>query len=471
MPRLRPAPAPAARPCAPVANRVTAALEPRVHFWLDRHASATGPVALACSGGGDSTALLLMAASWAKARGRRLHVLTLDHGLRAEARAEAESVAALAADLGLGCDILAWAGNKPSTGLQAAARQARHAALATACRRLGARDLLLGHTLDDQAETVWMRLEAGGNWRSCTGMAPVSPSPVWPQGRDLRLLRPLLDIRRRTLRDGLAARGQGWVDDPSNADEAYARIRIRRHLARLEAGGFKPERLAGLASNLQAVQSAEDRAAAALARACVRFTPWGGARLDRTRFRSAPQALRYRLWDALALAVSGQPGLPDRKALSRLDAALASPQRVTGAGVLLDAGPAATWLVRDPGGVLGRVDRQAPALTGGDSDDPVWDGRFALRCVSSPVTAGVLGRDYSGLADRSALSAIPGFARAGLLALRRDGVVIALPGVAGRDGQGGIVEPLFLHRFCTRLLPAEPPVWFDALESLQPVLQ
>ena len=471
MPRQRPAPGPAASRSAPAANRVTAALEPRVHDWLDRTIQATGPVALACSGGGDSTALLMMTASWAKARGRRCHVLTLDHGLRPEARAETRKVAERAARLGLDCDILTWTGDKPATGLQAAARQARHAALASACRRHGARDLLLGHTLDDQAETVWMRLEAGGNWRSCTGMAAIAPSPVWPGGRELRLLRPLLDIRRHSLRHWLSARGEGWIDDPSNEDRTHARIRIRQHLHALEAGGFRPERLSGLASGLQDLLAREDRAAAALARTCIRFAPWGGARLDCKRLRAAPETLRLRLWDALALAVSGQPGLADRRALARLDAGLTATGRVTAAGVLLDAGPVSAWLVRDPGAVLGRVDRPAPDPVAGDADAPVWDGRFDLSAVSSGVTAGVLGRDYAGLADRTALAGVPGFARPGLLALRRDGAVIALPGLTTPAGEGGIVQPLFLHRFCTRLLPAEPPVWFDVSESLQPVLQ
>ena len=85
--------------------------------------------------------------------------------------------------------------------------------------------------------------------------------------------------------------------------------------------------------------------------------------------------------------------------------------------------------------------------------------------------AGVLGRGYDGLADRSVLGGVPAVARPGLLALRRDGEVIALPGLGGDSREGGIAQPLFLHRFCTRLLPAEPPVWFDTSESLQPVLQ
>ncbi|MCR9266960.1 MAG: tRNA lysidine(34) synthetase TilS [Alphaproteobacteria bacterium] len=449
---------------------MTATPETRVHSWLDRHVMDTGPVALACSGGSDSTALLLMAASWAKARGRRLHILTLDHGLRPEAHSEAKSVAARARDLGLSCDILAWTGDKPETGLQAAARAARHRLFATACRRRGIRELLLGHTLDDQAETVWMRLEAGGNWRSCTGMVPVGPSPLWPQGRDLRLLRPLLDHRRAELRAWLTAQGESWIDDPSNADEAYTRIRIRRHLETLEAGGFRPERLARLAEDLRAVQDEEDRCAAAQARRCVRFAPWGGVRLDRRCFRAAPEAVRLRLWDALALAVSGQSGLPDRKALMQLDRALSSGVRTTAAGVLLDGGDKA-WLVRDPGAVLGRVDRHASNRLTGEGDDPVWDGRFSLRDVSAPVMAGVLGRGYDGLADRSILGSVPAAARPGLLALRRDGEVIALPGLGGDSREGGIAQPLFLHRFCTRLLPAEPPVWFDTSESLQPVLQ
>ncbi|MAK63408.1 MAG: tRNA lysidine(34) synthetase TilS [Maricaulis sp.] len=450
---------------------MSAALEPRVHAWLDRQVEPAGTLGLACSGGSDSTALLLMAASWAKARGRRLHILTLDHGLRRESASEVLRVAARAKALGLPCEILSWSGDKPERGLQAAARQARHTLLARACRSQGIRQLLLGHTQDDQAETVWMRLEAGGHWRGCSGMAPVAPSPLWPAGRDLQLLRPLLALRRTKLRDWLTRRGEGWLDDPSNQDEAYARIRIRRHLERLEGAGFPTCRLAALADDLRQVQAQEDWAAAVLARSCIRIEAWGGARIDAHRLSMAPPALRYRIWEALSLALSGQSGLPDRRALDRLDAALLATGRVTAAGVLLDVSARGVWMVRDPGPVLGRVDRPAPELMSQHGDDPVWDGRFALSSVPASVSPGVLGRDYSGLPERDVLSAIPGFARPGLLALRRAGRVVALPGLDDRTAEGGIAEPLFLHRFCTRLLPGQRPVWFDTSESLQPLLQ
>nr|WP_275297546.1 tRNA lysidine(34) synthetase TilS [Maricaulis parjimensis] len=426
---------------------------------------------MACSGGSDSLALLHLTASWAKARDRALLVLTVDHGLRPEAAAETRSVAEIAAQLGAACEILHWTSAKPQTGLQAAARQARHRLLAEACQAVGARDLLLGHTLDDQAETVWMRLQAGGNWRSLTGMAPVSRSPVWPEGRDVRLLRPLLDTRRETLQAWLRERGQAWVEDPSNQDTAYTRIRIRQRLGALEAGGFDPSRLAALGGDLQDIQQAEDLSAALLARRTVSLTAWGGAQLDRAAFQAAAPAVRYRVWEALVLALSGVPGLPDRRALARLDAQLAQKGRVTAAGTLLDVSDKAVWLVRDPGAVLGRVDHAAGDRLSGPVHAPVWDGRFALQAVPSSVTPGVLGKDYAGLEDRACLDGIPGFARSGLLCLRREGRVIGLAGVPSAGDEGGNIRPLFLHRFCTRLLPAQPPVWFDTSESLQPVLQ
>ena len=151
---------------------MSAGLPERVHTWLDRHTADRETLALACSGGGDSVALLHLASDWAHRRGRRLHVLTVDHGLRPEAGGEAEFVRRLSARLGWPCQILNWIGDKPDTALQEQARHARHSLLANACAQTGITDLLLAHTRDDQAETVCMRLIAGGGWHGAAAAKP-----------------------------------------------------------------------------------------------------------------------------------------------------------------------------------------------------------------------------------------------------------------------------------------------------------
>jgi len=188
----------------------------------------TGPIGLAVSGGSDSRALLHLASRWAGARGQALRVLTVDHGLRPEAAAEAQQVAALCRSLGLAHQTLAW---EAPVARQSAARRARHALLASALRAEGGQLLLTGHTATDQAETVLMRARQGSGWYGLAGMRRLSLSPVWPEGEGIWIARPLLGETRDTLRAALEREGAVWIDDPSNANPAYERIRVRGLLA------------------------------------------------------------------------------------------------------------------------------------------------------------------------------------------------------------------------------------------------
>ena len=135
----------------------------------------------------------MLAARWRKARrrGPKLVAVTVDHGLRPEAKREATAVKRLARSLGVAHRTLRWTGRKPSTGLQAAARAARYRLLAAAARRAGARHVLTAHTLDDQAETVLIRLARGSGLGGLAAMARVSPLPAG-EATDILLVRPLL---------------------------------------------------------------------------------------------------------------------------------------------------------------------------------------------------------------------------------------------------------------------------------------
>ena len=187
-----------------------------------------GPIGLAVSGGSDSLALLHLAHLWARPRGAKLLVLTVDHRLRAASSAEAARVAALANELGLAHQTLAW---DAPVARQSAARRARHALLAGALKAAGGHLLLTGHTADDQAETVLMRARQGSGWYGLAGMRPLSLSPVWPEGAGVWIARPLLRETREDLRNWLAGQGSGWIDDPSNTNPAFERVRIRARLS------------------------------------------------------------------------------------------------------------------------------------------------------------------------------------------------------------------------------------------------
>lgn len=217
-------------PIGPLTGRVFQALDARLEHDVDR------PIALALSGGGDSLALLDLAAAWARVRRRHLLALTVDHGLNPDSPDWSRRAQAAACAAGADWRELCWRGPRPATGLPAAARQARHRLLAEAARAAGARVILTGHTADDAAEGDWMRAEGStlGTLRAC------SPSPVWPEGRGLMLLRPLLDHRRQDLRDHLTARGLTWIEDPANVDDRFLRSRARAALAGTDRPGVVP---------------------------------------------------------------------------------------------------------------------------------------------------------------------------------------------------------------------------------------
>jgi tRNA(Ile)-lysidine synthase len=212
-------------------------LTPAVERTLRRHAMLAGgeTVLVAVSGGADSVALLAILAALAPAWRLALHVLHVDHGLRADSAGEAEFVRALAARLGVPVDV-----ERVQVGpgsLEAAARAARYAALEAWAARLGAARIAVGHTADDQAETVLMRVLGGAGVRGLAAIPPVRG----------RIIRPLLEIRRQALRDALHEAGLGWVEDPSNRDPKFLRNRIRHELLPLLAASYHADVVPALA--------------------------------------------------------------------------------------------------------------------------------------------------------------------------------------------------------------------------------
>ncbi len=187
-------------------------------------------VLVALSGGADSLALAAATAHEARARGIRVGSVTVDHGLQPESAEVARQAAGRAGRLGLDPLIVRVEVGREG-GPEAAAREARYGALRDAAVDAGAAAVLLGHTLDDQAETVLLGLARGAGAASLAGMAP--------ERRDdtgLRWLRPLLALRRPVTRAACAAQGLEPWDDPHNADERFSRVRVReRVLPVLEA--------------------------------------------------------------------------------------------------------------------------------------------------------------------------------------------------------------------------------------------
>jgi tRNA(Ile)-lysidine synthase len=213
---------------------------------------AVPAIVLAVSGGPDSVALMWLMARWRRtlARGPRLVAVTVDHGLRAEAAREARDVKLLARTLDLPHRTMRWSGDKPKTGLPAAARAARYRLLAQAARAAGATHVLTAHTRDDQAETLLMRLLRGSGIAGLAAMARES-------ARDgVVLARPLLNVPKSRLVATLNKAKVAFADDPTNRDTALTRPRLRALLPLLAAEGGDARGLARLASRLARANAA-----------------------------------------------------------------------------------------------------------------------------------------------------------------------------------------------------------------------
>jgi tRNA(Ile)-lysidine synthase len=250
---------------------------------------------IAVSGGPDSVALMWLLARWRKAlaRGPRLVAVTVDHGLRPEAAAEAREVKRLARTLALEHRTKHWTGEKPNSGVPAAAREARYGLLAEAARGVGATHILTAHTRDDQAETLLMRLLRGSGIAGLSAMARITE-------RDgLSLARPLLDVAKSQLTATLKRAAIGFADDPTNRDMAFTRPRLRALLPKLAAEGGDARALARLAARLARANAAVDLFADGAERylALKQATaPVGDARVfDAEAFAALPDEIRLRL--------------------------------------------------------------------------------------------------------------------------------------------------------------------------------
>ena len=215
---------------------------------------------LAVSGGADSTALLVLAARWAKRLKHppKLVAVTIDHGLRAEAAREAAAVRRLARRLGVAHRTLRWQGRKPGTGLQEAARNARYRLLAQAAASAGYVHILTAHTMDDKAETVLFRLARGSGLVGLSGMAPVAPLPLG-EDRTVFLLRPLLRVPKARLLATLQAEGIAHSEDPSNRDPRFTRVRLRSLMPDLAREGLSAPGLSRFAARMRRADGAYER--------------------------------------------------------------------------------------------------------------------------------------------------------------------------------------------------------------------
>jgi tRNA(Ile)-lysidine synthase len=322
--------------------------------------SEGGLVVAACSGGADSLALAAALAFEGPRRGLRAGGVTVDHGLQPGSAQQASRVTAVLAELGLDpvravrVAVARPGGPGPYPGPEAAARAARYAALDQLPDDPAA--ILLGHTLDDQAETVLLGLARGSGARALAGMAPVSG----------RYLRPLLAVRRAQTRAACAALGLAPWEDPQNGDPAFARVRVRQALLPAleeQLGPGVAEALARTAGQLRADADVLDELTAAAAKRLADGQPG----LPAPALAAEPPAIRTRLLRGAALAAGVPAGALAHRHITQLDALVTGWHGQRGVDL--------------PGGVRGqrRYDRLLFAVAGALDCEPGAIGELSGR--------------------------------------------------------------------------------------------
>ncbi|MBY5367940.1 tRNA lysidine(34) synthetase TilS [Rhizobium leguminosarum] len=341
-------------------------------------------ILVAISGGSDSTGLLLLLDEALKAAPHlkiSLCAATVDHALRAGSADEAREVAALCASLGIPHTTMIWEGDKPKTGIMAAAREARYGLLATAAESFEADLIVTGHTLDDQRETLQMR-----GMRTEQISTGIADAVLF--NRRFWIWRPLLFSSRADIRAFLRERGVPWIDDPSNEDVTYERVRTRRKLS-ADAGAERNVRAAWEARLALSASGAEwlDR----------HFTLHGGllGQVTPDGLRQDRAVLDYAL-GRLTAVFGGLPFAPGRAHMEHILAFVtgSEPGRMTVGRVVFDLRRDGLYLARESRGILPLV------LQPGEAG--VWDGRFYARNASAALIEIQTPKDF-GAQDTSRL--------------------------------------------------------------------
>jgi tRNA(Ile)-lysidine synthase len=319
-------------------------------------------VAVAVSGGSDSMALLHLVAQWScSLRGpKELFALTVDHGLRSGSDVEAEQVGRWCAALRVPHFTLPWLGEKPKTGIQAKARKARYDLLAQWCRKNAVPILMTGHTADDQAETVYMRQQRTSSLKSLAG--------IWPDNEWLgvRLLRPLLTTRREALQNYLKDLGEAWLNDPSNDNPEFERVRVRRALA-----GADTNDLNAVATLSQQAVREQQVLAKTWMTLHMLTDAYGVVRLTRKALQSEQEGLRTSVLSE-AIQAAGNGTSPESAGVESIAAWLQ--HNATGRrslnGAIVNARQHVIEVMREPGRIRDRW------VVVPDNGSIVFDGRF-----------------------------------------------------------------------------------------------
>ncbi|MBB4052821.1 tRNA(Ile)-lysidine synthase [Devosia subaequoris] len=349
--------------------------DPEVLARLFAPAADQAAIGLAVSGGPDSLALMLLAQRWARALDTppRLIVYSLDHGLRPEAASEVQMVLREAEKLGLDAQGLRWTGEKPPTGLQEAARQARYRIIGEAMQADGASLLLTAHHRADQAETVLMRLAHGSGIEGLKGMTSLS------QVENITVFRPLLDVEPASMALLVEEAGLTPVSDPSNKDSAYERVRWRKRLPQLAEDGLDSATLSRFANRMAEADLALTQMADAAFDELVTLDGFGAASLPQDAFHALSPAIGRRV---LARTLNIVGGRQKPRALGQIEKLYDQiamgdlPRAATLLGAVVRLKGKGLTVSREPGRAL-----PEPCALGAHQK-LVWDQRFMITNLS-----------------------------------------------------------------------------------------
>lgn len=340
-------------------------------LWTELRAGLPDPLPLrlgvAVSGGSDSTALMRLLADLAQHEKIELFAATVDHGLRPESASEAATVSMLAQHWGIPHETLKWQGWDGTGNLQDQARRARYRLLVDWADENGLNAIALGHTADDQAETVLMRLARAAGVSGLSAMASTRKEC------GVTLLRPLLAATRANLRAYLKAQDIQWIDDPSNQDQRFERIKARTALSGLGQMGITAETLSRVAKNMAQAREALAQYARESALRYVKVVE-GDLCVDRDGFGTLPEEIRRRIVVASVSWIAGGEYPPRHKSVDQVLEAMSLGQTATLGGCILIPEGKKTWICRELNAISNTTARPAE----------LWDLRWIL---TGPKTA------------------------------------------------------------------------------------
>jgi len=346
-------------------------------------------LAVAVSGGADSMALMLMLLAWRRLIGKNapeLSVLSVDHGLRREAAEEVELVAWISRLYGLRHKAFSWDGSKVDGNISAKSRIARYDLMCEWCAQQQISHLLVAHTLDDQAETVLLRLARGSG---VDGLAAMATSRIW---NTTVIYRPLLGVERARLLQLINDTQCPYVDDPSNHDLKYDRVRFRQALALLEPLGVDAHGLAQTAGRLAQARVALDQSSVQAVVQSVEIFDAGYCILDPRQLEPHPYEIKRRVLSRLLRAVAGRIYAPAHAPLAKILAWVRvqdRPTRTLG-GCLLMVRQSKIWIIRETGRTA------LPEILLQPGQNFVWDGRINVSLSAAaehPLVVKALGVD------------------------------------------------------------------------------